>query len=277
MHFLLLLALASDCSDPAFTERAIQTWMRVRTELKVADAPLPQMIFFNGRCGDEVELPDGSKIPARLMTFAGSHEGKPFLVFALPELWRAEERHRDNPHLDRLMRSVFVHEMTHTVQTAGFGERLTALEKEHAIADLDDDIIQKRFSSNEEFTAMVNKERELLYAVSTPKQAREALRQVRARHAKFFTGENAYLAEIEEIFLGMEGAAQWAAYRAARLDGATHEEAAGAVSGRAKRWSQDEGLALFLAIDALMPGKWQAKVMGEKPVGAWALLEEAAR
>lgn len=276
MHLFVLFALLSDCGDQAFVDRALTTWTRVRAELKVADAPLPRMIFFNGRCGDQVELPDGTKLPARLMTFAGSHEGKPFLVFALPELWRKEERHRNNPHLDTGMRAVFVHEMTHTVQTRGFGDRLGELEKQHAIKDLDDDIVQTRFESNAEFAAMVKKERELLYAVSTPQQAREVLRQVRARHAKFFTGENAYLAELEEIWLGMEGAAQWAAYRAARLDGLSHEEAVTLVSGRAKRWSQDEGLALFLTIDRLVPG-WQKRAFAAKPETAEALLARAAR
>ncbi|HEY0156598.1 MAG TPA: hypothetical protein VGF28_04835 [Thermoanaerobaculia bacterium] len=301
MKLFLLLAVLSDCrladADRAFMAAALQTWDEVRTQdLQLeSDARLPRVLFFDERCvfegtsasahGGVIKVPNGNEIPARAMAFAGSYDGgKPFLVQALPPVWRAEQRHRDNPALDRLMRSVFVHEMTHTVQTRAFDERLTELEARHKIEALDDDIVQTRFASNAEFAAAFKEERDLLYAIAAQPDARlrreaakEAVRLAKARRARFFTGDSRYLAELEEIFLGMEGAAQWAAFRAAIRDGATREEALDLVNKGARRWSQDEGLALFLAIDALMPGKWQKKVFGEKPTPVWKLLEQAAR
>jgi hypothetical protein len=293
----LLLAVLSDCqfADRPFIGHAIRTWDAVRHDsIHIDAAPLPRLIFFDERCvldgerayahNGTIKLPDGNEVPPQLMTFAGSYDGqKPFLIQALPPVWRAVERHRDNPQLDRLMRAVFVHEMTHTVQTKAFGERLTEIEKQYALKDLNDDIVQDRFKSNPEYVAAFKAELDALYAVSAEPDparrrvlARDALRMAQERRARYFTGETAWLAEIEEIFLGMEGAANWAAFRAAILDGATREEAIKLINRGGRIWSQDEGLALFLAVDALMPGKWQEKVFGQATTGAWTLLQVAA-
>jgi hypothetical protein len=300
MPFFLLLTLLSDCSlaeaDRAFVANAVKTWESVRTEsLRIEPSPLPRLIFFDERCaldgerafahGGMIPLPDGKSVPAQLMTFAGSYDGqKPFLVQALAPVWRTHERHRNNPDLDRLMRAVFVHEMTHTVQTRAFGARLTELEQQYAIEGLNDDIVQNRMKSNAEYVKAFDEERALLYRVASEsgtelrkELAREVLQRAKARRARYFTGDRAWLAEVEEIFLGMEGAANWAAYRAAMRDGASPKEAIDLINRGGRSWSQDEGLALFLAIDALMPGEWQAKVFGARATGVWKVLEEAVR
>jgi hypothetical protein len=295
MKLFILLAALSDCpiadADRAFVAHALQTWDKVRVKhLQVTDAARPRLIFFDERCvfdgdtaaahGGMVKLPGGEEVPARLMTFASAHEDKPYLVQALPALWRAEERHRNNPNLDQIMRAVFVHEMTHTAQTKAFGDRIGTIERQYKIENLDDDIVQRHFAENAEYVAAYEKERDLLYAIAAKPDrelAKQAVRMVKERRARFFTGDQAHLAELEEIFLGMEGAAQWAAFRAVMEDGATREEAIAAMTRSRRWWSQDEGLALFLAIDALMPGKWQKKVFGGKATPVWALLEEGAR
>jgi hypothetical protein len=305
LPLLLLLAAvpvhadvcALPASDRAFIDHAVHTWETVRKDsLGIAEAKLPAFYFFDAHClwrdraesgtahDGKLALPGGMEMPARLMTFASSDDGKPFLVMALPALWTAEERHRNNPHLDRLMRSVFVHEMTHTVQTAALGARLTELEKAHAIEDLDDDIIQQRFGTRDGYAAAYQQERAALYAVAAESDpakrrvlAKEAVRLEQERRAKYFQGADAYYAELEEIFLGMEGAAQWAGYRAAILDGEAPADALTQMTKGGRFWSQDEGLALFLALEALTPGKWQPRVMGEKVTGVWTLLEEAAK
>lgn len=299
MKLFLLLAVLSDCrlgdADRTFVAHMLHTWDEVRAKhLLISDATRPRLIFFDERClfdgdtasahGGTLKLPDGEEVPARLMTFASAHDDKPYLVQALPALWRAEERHRNNPKLEQMMTAVFTHEMTHTVQTKAFGDRIGALEKQYRIEDLNDDIVQHRFSENAEYVAAYKKERDLLYAIAAQpdrqlrrKMAKEAVRMAKERRARFFTGEQAHLAELEEIFLGMEGAAQWAAFQTVMADGATREEAIAAMTRGGRWWSQDEGLALFLAIDALMPGKWQGKVFGKKATPAWTLLEEAAR
>jgi hypothetical protein len=287
---VVAVPLAADCTmskaDQAFLDSALATWQAVRAEsLKLGPAPLPSFIVFDDQCvwrdgvgaahSGTIALPDGNEVPAKVMTFAGAHEGKPFLVMALPAVWRAEPRHRDNPQLDRLLRSVFVHEMTHTRQSGTFGARLTELEAQHKIENLNDDLVQEKFGGREGFAAAFAVERDLLYAVpSSPALVKDAVRAIDARRKRYFVGDDAFYGELEELFLGMEGVANWAGFRAAMHDGATRDEAIALMRGSRKWFSQDEGLALFLAIDALRPG-WQGRVFGEKPAGVFQLLREA--
>ncbi len=273
--------------DRAFVGAAIHRWESVRNhDLKLPKAPLPLLVFFDERCvwrGDAatkhegmIGIPGGGEIPARVTSFAGvDDQGAPFLVMALPSVWRAEERHRNDPRLDLLLRVVFVHEMTHTRQARAFSVRLDEIEAKHAI-ELDDDIVQARFGEREGFREAYEKERDLLFAVPSKRIAREALGLANERRARFFAGTDAVYAELETIFLGMEGVANWAGMRAAVREGLTREDAIAFMRRGGKRWSQDEGLALFLVIDALVP-RWQVRVFRENdPVPVWTLLEEAS-
>jgi hypothetical protein len=276
-------------ADRAFLDHALATWEAVRADaLQLPAAPLPLLIVFDEQCvwrdgvgsmhGSRIALPDGNEVPAAVMTFASSHEGKPFLVMALPSVWRAEPRHRDNPRLEQLIRSVFVHEMTHTRQAASLGARLEELEKLHKIENLNDDLVQARFGSRDGFQAAFERERDLLFAIAEEKDAKrrralatQASRAIRERRARYFTGDDSYYAELEEIFLGMEGVANWAGMRAAMHDGLSRADAIDLIRGSRKWFSQEEGLALFLAIDASKPG-WQKQVMGKKVTPAFDLL-----
>ena len=88
---------------------------------------------------------------------------------------------------------------------------------------------------------------------------------IRARHGRYFTGPTAAYAELESLFLTMEGVGQWAAYQLARTRaGGTDAEALRLVRDNRKYWSQDEGLALFLLVDALVPA-WQSRVFSPTP------------
>lgn len=143
---------------------------------------MPELILFDETCTSTgkkhegtITLPDGETMPAQLTSFAGSHEGKPFLVMALPSVWRS--------------------------------------------------------------------------------------------------GENAVYAEFEDVFLMMEGAANWAAMQHVARE-MPQSEAVESIRGRRQRWTQDEGLGIFLAIDAALPG-WQSMVMGDHPPSLEALIERA--
>ena len=58
----------------------------------------------------------------------------------------------------------------------------------------------------------------------------------------------------------LEGVGQWAAYRLTKARTGSETETLRLVRDNRRYWSQDEGLALFLLIDALVPG-WQARVV----------------
>jgi hypothetical protein len=298
-----------DCNlsaaDRAWVDELIDTWRGVsRDDLRIDPDPLPLIIIFNESCQWNVQpgvdvsktssgtahdgsitLPDSDTAPARLASFAGSYGSgaKPYLVMAMPSIWRADPTLRDDPGLPLLLRAVFVHEMTHTVQTAAIGPWLTDVEKRLGSEDFNDDIIQTRFGSDIEFKAAFAAERSLLYqAVAEPNPGvrralvATAVGMIEARRARYFTGDNAVYAEVEDLFLNMEGLGNWVAYRVAVREGLSEADAIDFVRRGRNRWSQDEGLAAFLVIDAMLPD-WRGRVLEGKPASVLQLLSETAR
>lgn len=237
------------------------------------------------RHGGMVRLPSGDEVPPQIMSFASTYaDGNPFFVMAMPPIWRAEPRHRADPNLDVLVRCVFVHEMTHTLQTPAIGPRLDgAIAKQGLGDEVDDDIVQKRFGDRPGFREAYERERDLLYRAAATHDVRrrralaaEALALMESRRSRYFTGADAGYGELEDLFLNMEGVAQWAAYRAAKQERLTGTDALAYMRRGGRSWSQDEGLAIFLVVDSLVPN-WQSRVLGPNPPSVAALLAEAAR
>src|SRR5207247_8412404 len=121
------------------------------------------------------------------------------------------------------------------------------------------------------FTAAYERERDLLfaaYAADSMGEARrlagEALEAMNGRRAQFYTGADAVYADAEDLFLTMEGTGQYAAYawlsdpRGAALHA---DEALTFIRRGGRRWSQDEGLALFLVLQRLGVD-WPAAAFG---------------
>jgi hypothetical protein len=299
-----------DCNlrapDRAWVNELIDAWRGVsREDLRIDPDPLPLIIVFNESCQwtfqsgvdlskatggtahiGSITLPDGGTAPAGLASFAGSYDSsaKPYLVMAMPSIWRADPKLRDEPRLPLLIRAVFAHEMTHTVQAGSVGQWLTDVEKRlGSPEDFDDDIIQTRFENDTEFKASFTAERSLLYQAAAEPNAgvRRALvataaGMIETRRGRYFTGDNAVYAEVEDVFLNMEGLGQWVAYRVAVREGMSEADAVDFIRRGRNRWSQEEGLAAFLVIDAMLPG-WRARVLEGKPASVLQLLSEAAR
>lgn len=303
--------------DHTWAASALAAWDSLAAEeLRARDRTLPWIVFFDARCawriggdaprgvtetrevisfgrrvvalgarhGGTVRLPDGGKLPVQVTSFAASTGGsdpRPFIVMALPSVWRAEPRHAADRRLDLLLRAVFAHEMTHTLQTAGLGRRVTELAERHGLGEnLNDDVIQEQFGERPAFRGAYERERDLLYAAGRVRDpghrrslARGALTAMRARRAAAFSGTEAFYAELEDLFLSFEGAANWAAYRLARREGLDEAAAIDLIRRGGRKWSQDEGLALFLLFDAALPG-WQCRVLAGDPPGVLTLLAE---
>ena len=137
------------------------------------------------------------------------------------------------------------------------------------------------------FKAGIEAERDLLFRAATAAtdaeakaRAREAQARIAARRAKWFTGRDAMFADAEDTFLSLEGSGQWIAYAwlAKHPLGAeiAPDEALKRFRRGGRKWSQDEGLALFLVIDRLVPG-WQARLFADEPTTALQLLAEATK
>lgn len=239
--------------------------------------------------GGEVRLPGGPRVPAVPLSFAAPYgdAGSAFFVIGMPTAWRRDPRHAADPDLAWLVRAVFVHEMTHTRQVGSVYRRIDALAA--CVPDpesLDDDVIQKRFDSVPAFRAAIDAERDLLFrAAAEPDPARrralaaQALAAARERRARWLGGADGVYAHLEDVFLGMEGAANWAAYHVTLRHAEPGTDPADVLT-RFRRggtfWSQDYGFALFLTLDALLPD-WQARMFAAEPASVFALLEEAVR
>src|SRR4029453_13296682 len=178
-----------------------------------------------------------------------------------------------------------LHEMTHTRQLAAINRQVRELAKSNDLPlPINDDVVQSRFRRAAGFERAYRQERDLFYQAAAQldpaKQraiARRALDLVHQRRARYFTDANRAYAEIESLFLTMEGAGQWAAYRFATSNagaGEGRDDALALLRGRRGAWSEDEGLALFLLLDAVVPS-WQEQVFAATPASPLDLLEGA--
>jgi hypothetical protein len=292
--------------DAAWSRDALTAWELARSGiLHLGDARgQPVIVLFDATCsfrGDgrgkwlgaphkgAVPLPNGQRVPPRVTSFAAPYDRDEhaFFTMALPTVWVAD-RVESELGLETLLTAVLVHEMTHTRQFHFFAPRLADATARYQLPDdLDDDTVQTRFEAVPAFTADIAAERDLLFAAAAwpdEPMARNLVRRAKARiderRITYFVGGDAKYAELEDIFLTMEGVAQWASYR-----WLTHPRGGGRVDGRAtldafrrggRRWSQDEGLALFLAIDRFVPD-WHLRAFADHSTGALELLAMAAQ
>ncbi|MGH9596417.1 MAG: hypothetical protein ACRD3K_06425 [Edaphobacter sp.] len=293
--------------DQSWIEHALANWPIVEErELHLVPAPLPTIVSFDASCvfvapqrhdgrlvwrgtphNGTIPLPDGKSAPFGVVSFTAPDDGKAstgFFVMSLPSVWRAKGI-KSGLGLERLMDGVLFHEMTHTRQFYFVNPRMEQLTAQYKLSDdIGDDSIQDAYEKNPDYVADYEAERDLLYAAAAaPAEAeakalaRQALVKFRARRARWFTGPAAQWKPIDNIFLTMEGLGQWVAYawftdkQGLNLDPV---KVLPEVRRRRNRWTQDEGLALFLVVDRLVPN-WQKLAFAPKPELAESLLERA--
>jgi hypothetical protein len=300
-----------------WVRRWLAAWeLTSRKILRLPDAPAPNFVLYDSTCvyttvevtapgvppgdgptlhgaklpwramahGDSLTLPDGSRAPVQLMSYANlDRRTGPYFVMAAPSYWHQQRGLKD----DHGFTGVFLHEFAHTRQILGVRGVIGPIDSTWRYPEeLDDDAVQKHFGSDSVYVAAYLAERDLLYraaAAGSTKEARalarEALTMMRTRHARWFTGDKAEFALLDDTFLSLEGAAQWAA--AAWLShpeggGMTRDAVVVKMLGRRRWWAQDEGLALFLVVDRLLPG-WPLLVFNDPSMGALGLLERAVK
>lgn len=295
-------ACAMAPKERRWIETSLEAWEIVRAErLRLPGGFRPTIILFDGRCrfesrpggrlrwagephGGQVRLPNGANVPAGVTSFASGDEGKSaFFVMALPPIWK-EARVPLVLGYEAGLQSVFLHEYMHATQVAYLKPAFDRLMRFQPPADISDDSLQAAFKADPAYVAAYEKERDLLYsAAREPDRERaralaaEALAAMKARQARWFTGQNAMWKAADDLFLTMEGIGQWSGYswlvhpRGWALSPSTAESA---MRGSRKWWSQEQGLALFLVIDRLLPG-WQAKAFAPEPMLGIDLLAEA--
>lgn len=292
-------------ADKIWLDGAIANWRSSERDiLKLAPAPLPTVIAIDAGCtysgkadrqghlewiatthGDPVELPGGNTAPIGPISFASPDNGAAgtgYFVMSLPSVWRMAGVVSDLG-LERLMDGVLLHELMHTRQFYFANPRIAALTREYSLPEtISDDSLQEAFKANAGYVADYEAERDLLYAAAaapTDGEARtlagKALAKMRERRTRYFTGTNAQWLPLDDLFLTMEGLGQWLAYAWYVKSGVPSATAIDAVRRKRNFWSQDEGLALFLTVDRLVPD-WQRDAFADRPLLAEALVAKAA-
>jgi hypothetical protein len=288
-------------TDRAWLKGALDNWRRVEPELlRLPAQPLPTVAAIDGQCtyllpqggfaGVQATrhsgiaiLPDGAEAPIGPISFASGEGG--YFAMSLPSVWRAAGV-TSKLGLERLMEGVLLHEMMHIGQTALAAQTLDDAASAAGIADddLNDDIVQARFEGDAEYVAAWSRERDILFAAAAATddaQARqlaaEALGLMRARRARWFRGDKASFTAMDDVFLTMEGMGQWLIYRyflSPEGGGLAPANSLRAVRRNQRWWSQDEGLALILIIDRLLPN-WQERAFRDPDWRAEQLLAAA--
>lgn len=304
---LLLFAISSQAapcslrSARPWISRWFDAWKLTATDiLHIGVGPRYDVIFFDAGCiytmsaksgvwrtkphGGTITLPTGETIPVRLMSFASGDPktGRPFFVMAAPSYWVQAGVAKPG----ETMTAVFLHEFSHVRQASGF-KIIGTIEKTWKFKDaFDDDVVQSHFGSNEEYVKAFNAERDLLFRAAAADSidevrslAAEALKMIKARHARWFVGDEAVFATLDSVWLSMEGSGQWIGYawlKHPKGGGMSAQETIDKMRGRRQPWSQDEGLALFLVVDRLLPS-WPSLVFRQPSTGAVELLERAVQ
>ena len=294
--------------------RWLAAWELASNEiLHLPDAPPPNIVFYDSSCvyttlevsaraippeeglqgtplpwrafahNDSITLPDLSKIPVRLMSFANmDRKTGPYFVMAAPDYW-AQNGHGQEPGLT----GVFLHEFAHTRQIRGVANVIGPIDSTWAYPEeLNDDAVQTHFGADSTYVTAYTTERELIYRAAAADSladvralAAQVLAMIRARHDRWFVGDNAAFAILDDTFLSLEGAAQWTAYTwlAHPAGGGLDRTAAmNTMLGKRRWWVQDEGLGLFLVVDRLLP-EWPSLVFRIPSMGAVELLEQAVQ
>lgn len=201
-------------------------------------------------------LPNGDSLAVAPRAWTSvDHAGRPFIAIAAPSLWRRTADWRDDPDREWLFARVLLHELTHAAQANSVLPRARALQAVRG-GPLDDDFIQRHFGRAPAFARSVEHETELFWlAAHASDSARAAAFESRARalmrqRRDHFYGSDSVWAEVEALYLEAEGAAEWTAFEILRRARGLSLGQAMARIRRTRLWSQDEGLAMYLASGA---------------------------
>jgi hypothetical protein len=229
--------------------------------------------------------PDARQPRMFTMPYAGGR--KALSVVPLPAWLRRAAGAETTSDPEALVAGVAVHEITHTRHLPDLARRLSRLRERHAIAPgITENLIEQTFAADAGYVALYRRERDMLIQAAgeldtQPSSSLQAISRALAiadeRRATYFRGDRAVLAEMEDMFLVLEGVGVWAQFQAARLyapAGEPWQTTAMNLLHLNTDWVQEEGFALFVLIDRLVPG-WQERFFQPQFPSPFAVLREA--
>lgn len=236
---------------------------------------------------DTLTLPDRTKVPVGLMSFASEVNGNAFFVMPLLSFWQHNEIKSKELGTEKLVTGVFLHEFSHSQQMENFGKKISSYENTtHFEAPFSDDIVQHLFGKNEAYISLYKQEVSFLYSsVKDEKLNQElvnrALETLQNRQQTFFRDKLIALREIDRFFLTMEGLGQYTMYLWLIHPKGGNVTASNAVAGvrrGSKWWSQDEGFGLFLVLDRLtIPSVWAKGLFGDSTEDVISLIKRLGK
>lgn len=297
-------------SDKIWIDKTVKAWRYASTRI----ARIPRVegvsaIFFSKDCKltsdtalfgtksitwesaqifDYVPLPGDEGYPITVVSRTQSVDNKSaFYLMSTPTIWRAANVEAGKSFdLETLMTAVMLHEAIHVSQSNTYFAQFMAISKSNKLAaDWFDDGLQARYGDNVDFSDSIDRETEMLFAAAyAPSDATaielatKARRLMQERRTKYYHGNDAIMAKIEDIWLTMEGSGQWVAYKwliDKRGGGVAEASALREFGKRGKWWSQKQGLAITLITDRLDQGAWRGTAFGNGGLAGVELLDEA--
>lgn len=238
--------------------------------------------------GDSMTLPSGTVVPVKLMSFASTlndSTDKTFFVMAAPQFWIDNKEECEVLGLEKHLTGVFLHEFSHTRQFKWIHHQVNVLETDHNMDSipLSDDMIQDFYEKDSSYERLFRDEVDRFYTFylnteySTSDSLNdEALKLLRKRQS-IISNDSLPLIELDNIFLSLEGLGQFAMFSWLIDPKGGNVSIDKALEGtrRGKNWwSQEEGLALFLAYDKICTTNWLPTIFDKKAKSIVELLQE---
>jgi len=212
---------------------------------------------------DTLILPDSTVTGIQLMTFAAPKQNGNYFVMPAPNYWKKIGLSNETVSLEEMLNGIFIHEFAHTRQMEGVIDKIISFEKSGTYEyPINDDILQNYFQDDSTYVHKFKNEVKNLYELLEEKDQSELRLKVNEWLNKFTERQKEYLqpisddlAEIDNVFLTMEGIGQYAMMKFYISDfggNYSYDDALKATRHNKKWWSQEEGLGLILLYEKLV-------------------------
>lgn len=223
---------------------------------------------------DSIALPNGSKLPLGIYSFASPNGDNPFFVMPAPAYWIENGESGEGISIDKHLTGVFLHEFSHVRQFSSVSETVIAIDKKFHLDSLevlenvgnDDDMIQDFFGQDSVYSSHFKNEVDFLYSAYLEKDDMKALsmlttalERIEQRRSTYFIEEKEVFTEFDKLFLAFEGTGQYLMYAwLTHTNGGNvpRETALRATRRDKSYWSQEEGLALVLNLQRHTSINW---------------------
>lgn len=219
-------------------------------------------------------------LPCAAMPY--NSDKKTFFVASLPSLFHTLAPASEELPVNLLLLGTNIHELVHTRQLNYVLPQLLQIQKNEKLPEsIDDNILENTFNKDEKYTAafMLEKKHYWKAALAQSRDScltelKHALSYTKKRHSSLIENNKGYAA-LDNIFLALEGSAMFAQYQIVLKHAGANQnhEPLFWLLRNTPSWSQEQGLALFILIDRLIP-EWTIQFFGKPMPSPFDILDE---